>query len=140
MQRNFTVDDLLEMKDAGLVASSAAAQVDGEDHIEDLVGGFVQGHLVIDITAIETASNDERYDILLQGSNSATFASGVVDLAAVALGAAEAINADADTGTGRIVLPFDTEFMETVYRYLRVYTVVSGAVATGINYTARLAA
>ena len=139
MRRNFTVDELLEMKDAGLVASSAAAQVDGADHIEDVGSGFVAGHVVVDISAIEVADNDERYDIILQGSNDDAFASGYVDLAAVAVGASEVVNADADTPTGRIVLPFENEFMGTVYRYLRMYTVVAGTVATGINYTARLA-
>lgn len=87
------------------------------------------------------SDGNERYDILLQGSNSATFASGIVVLARVAVGESSVIDASADTGTGRIVVPFTNEFMGTNYRYVRVYTAVEGTdVAAGINYTARLAA
>jgi len=139
MRRNLTSDSLLTMKDAGLVAATAAAQVDGEDHIEDAGAGFVEGHLVIDISAIEVADGDERYDIVLQGSSESDFASSYCDLVAVALGASAVINMDSDTTTGRIVLPFDNEFMETVCQYLRLYTVVAGTIAAGINYRARIA-
>jgi hypothetical protein len=105
---------------------------------------FAAGTNVFDAATLgatrEGKDGDERFDLLLQGSNSASFASGVVDLAAVAVGAAAAINMSAATSTGRITLLVTNEFMGTVYRYLRVYTVVAGEhVEAGINYTARLA-
>lgn len=265
MRSHFTYDELLTLKDAGLVAASAAAQVAGADRILDLGGGFVEGHMFIDVSAIEldgvgaqgtltldtnptdgdtmvvgamtyrfkdvtaaandikigadvaatqvsivktingtgaagtdyhagtttphptvsvaafadnacvltartagTAGNEiattenftavtnvfdgvtlgttregaaanERYDILLQGSNSATFASGIVTLARAAVGTAALVNASANIGTGRLIVPFRNEFLGTTYRHVRAYTVVAGEVATGINYTARIA-
>jgi len=266
VRRNATVDELLNLKDAGLVAADAAGQVGGADKILDLGAGFVEGRLIIDISALELdgvrsqgtltmdtnptdgdtitigavtytfkdtpasaghikigvnvaatqvslvktingtgiagtdyfagtttphptvsagnfaanasvltartagvagdtiattetftagtnvfdaatlgttragAAGNERYDILLQGSNSASFASGIVVLARVAVGIAALVNAGANTGTGRIVLPFTNEFMGTLYQYARVYTDVTGAdVASGVNYTARIA-
>jgi hypothetical protein len=142
LNRTFNLDDLLEMKDAGLVAASAAAQVDSEDLILDTGGGFTQGNLILDVTEIEIASNDEIYTIILEGSNSATFANGIVPLAVALLGAQEVIVGDTDTDstTGRYIIPFRNERDGTVYRYLRVYTVVAGAIATGggINYSAFL--
>ena len=86
------------------------------------------------------ADGDERYDILLQGSNSSTFASVYTDLAAVAVGAAAPINGDIVTSPGRISMPFRNEFMGTVYQYLRLYTKVAGThVSVGINYMGRIA-
>ncbi len=104
---------------------------------------FAAGTNVFDATTLGAtragADADERYDILIQGSSSAIFASGIVDLAAAALGAAASINMSAATGTGRLMLLFRNEFMGTIYRYLRAYTKVAGVhVAAGINYTARV--
>ncbi len=47
--------------------------------------------------------------------------------------------ADADTTTGRKIVPIRTELEGTVYRYVRLHTTVAGTIATGINYTAFLA-
>lgn len=133
-------DAQLELKDAGLVASSAAAQVDAANKIIDLGAGEVHGDMFIDVSAIEIASNNELYEICLEGSSSATFASTIVTLARLHLGAHQVLTGgnDTDSTTGRYVVPFRTEQNGTVYRYVRAYTVVSGTVATGINYTALL--
>jgi hypothetical protein len=139
MRTSKTYDDYLLMKDAGLVASSGAAQVGGVDHIEDLGSGLVEADLVIDVSAIEIASNDEIYNLCVQVSSSATFASGIQTVAKLELGAAEALLGDQDSTVGRYILPFRNEFGGTIYRYARVYTAVAGTVATGINYMAWMA-
>ena len=142
LPRSYTFDAALEMKDAGLVASSAAAQVDASNKILDTGSDTANfsAVAVIDVSAIEIASNDERYDILIQGSNSATFASGVETLAQLCLGATEVRDGGSiDSTTGRYELPFVNRQADTLYQYLRVYTVVAGTIATGINYTARFA-
>jgi len=133
----FTFDAETEMKDAGLIAASAAATVDGAAKILDVGAAGMMATLVVDISAIEIASNDEHYRIVLQGSNSASFASGIETLAALDLGATEVRDGGAqDSVTGRMLLPFVNVQLGTTYRYLRVYTFVSGAIATGINYIA----
>lgn len=138
---NFTFDASLQLKDAYLVASSAAAQVASANKIVDVGEGTVDGRVVIDVTAIEIASNDERYDIILQGSTSSTFASVFVDLATLPLGALEVIPGDQDSAIGRYILPFTNEYNNTRYRYLRIYVVVAGSIAGGggINFTAYIA-
>ena len=132
----YTFDANLEFKDAGLVAADAAAQVDGSNQIIDVGAAKFKGDMVIDVTAIEVASGDEKYDIQVQGSTSSTFASGNEQLASLALGDSSVVGGDADSATGRFVLPFNNLAENgTPYRYLRLYTDVTGTIATGINYT-----
>lgn len=135
----YTFDADLEMKDAHLVAADDPAQVDSADKILDCGKGFFKADLVIDVTAIEIASNDELYKICFQLSNSSTFASGIVDNAILELGALEATEGDADSTTGRYVLAVSNRDNNgTTYRYARVFTAVEGTIATGINYSAFL--
>lgn len=131
-------DESLVMKDAGLVAASAAATVDSEAKIVNLGAGLVEGNMVIDVTAIEIASNDEGYRISLQGSSESDFGDTIEELASVELGAAEVLNGDQDSTVGRYQVPFRTERNGTIWPYVRVYTEVVGTIATGINFTARL--
>lgn len=126
------------MKDSGLVAASAAAQVDGADKIVDLGNGMVEGTLVVDVTAIEIATGDEAYRISLQGSSKADFADTIEELASVELGAAAVLAGDQDSTTGLYQVPFRTEKNGTVWPYVRVYTEVVGTVTTGINFSAYL--
>lgn len=136
--RNTIFDSLLEMKDAGLVASSAAAQVDSADKIADLGKSLFEANLVVDITAIEVASADEKYEIELQLSDSATFASGVVCAHVLKLGDSSVNGSSADSAVGRYIVPICNEFNGTIYRYARLYTRIAGTIATGINYSAFL--
>lgn len=145
-QRNYNFDAAMQLKDAGLVAASAAAQVAGDDQIVDLgisgggkVGRF-EGVVVVDVSAIEIASNDEHYHVIVQVSSSPTFASDIENVAELDLGATEVRDGGAlDSITGRYEIPFQTEQADVVRQYLRLYTLVSGTVATGINYTAFVA-
>ena len=135
-----TFDSDLEFKDAGLVAASAAATVDGAAKIVEVGPGLFRGCMLFDVSALEIASNDELYDIVIQGSPDSTFgtATNIADLAAINLSAAEVKRTDCnkDDAVGRYKLYFDNEQNGTFYQYLRVYTVVAGTIATGINYTA----
>jgi hypothetical protein len=137
-ESHYTLDDNLSLKAAALVAASAAGSL-----IRDVGAGFVAGDLVVDVSALEVATGDESYDIVLQGSPDAAFgtAANIQDLMAFNLGAATPKRTDSDKAdvTGRYVLPFRNEFGGTTYRYLRIYTVVAGTIATGINYAAWLA-
>lgn len=132
-----TYDALLEAKDAGLVAASAAAQVDSAAKILDLGTGVVKGDLIIDATAVEVDSGNEAYRIGIQVSSSATFASDIYEVGSIELGDSAAIHGDTDMGIGRYRVPFTNEIADGVTkRYVRVYTTVAGTIATGINYTA----
>ncbi|AOG04134.1 hypothetical protein [Bosea sp. RAC05] len=88
--RAYTFDAALELKDAGAVTASAAAQVGGSAKILDVGNAQFEAMLIVDVTAMDVANADERYEIILQGSNSSTFASGIENLAAIELGASAA--------------------------------------------------
>lgn len=129
----FQYDDDLNLKSAGLVASTAAGVT-----ILDMGPGIFDGFLVVDVSAVEVADGNEIYNISLEGSNVAAMTSGSVSLATIEMGNAGA-PADADTSTGRFAVPVRNEQNGTVYRYVRIHTKVAGTVATGINYSAFLA-
>ena len=133
LHSQFTYDNDLLLKAAVLVASTTT-----ESTILDLGAGMVDVNLVLDVTAVEVASADEKYTIHLEGSNVAAMTSGSVTLANIPMGVNTA-PADADTAVGRFAVPFRNEQNGTTYRYVRIYTLVAGAVATGINFTAFIA-
>lgn len=137
-QKDFTFDYATRLKDAGLVAASAAAQVGGADKILDVGAQRIDARVILDISACEVDTGNEKYTILVQGSTSATFATGVWNLGATQVGDSSVSLETVDTVAGRREIAFTNEINGTVYRYLRVYTVVAGTVATGINYTANL--
>lgn len=136
-RHSYTYDAALQLKDAGLVAASAAAQVGGSNKIIDVGLAFLSAVVVIQVSAIEIATGNEEYDIVLQGSNSSSFASGIENLAAIQLGATGSRDGSAiDSLVGSYRLPFFNVQNDVAYRYLRLYTVAAGTIASGINYTA----
>ncbi len=142
MRQNFTYESNLILKDAGLVAVSGAAQVSAAAKIVDLGGGFVEGKVVLDVSALEIDTGDESYDIVVLLGEEADFATKakVVERVTLHLGAkgTKRTDSDADDVAGRYVISFDNLHGTSVYRYMGLYTVVAGTIATGINYTARL--
>lgn len=129
----FTYDDALELKAAGLVAASA----DGS--ILDLGAGLVDGYLVFDVSAVEIDSGNEIYTVSLEGSNVADMSSGSVCLAKKVFGNL-VVPMDAALSTaGRYVVPFRNEEGGTAFRYVRLSTLVAGMIATGINFSCFIA-
>lgn len=133
INNQFVFDGDLELKEAGLVAASE----DGD--ILDLGDGLVDGFLVVDMSACEVATGNEIYTVSLEGSNVAAMTSGSVCLAKKVFGNLVVPMDAALSTTGRYVIPFRNEEGGTVYRYIRLSTLVAGTIATGINFSAFLA-
>ena len=129
----FTYDDDLEMKAAGLLATST----DGT--IIDLGEGLTDGFLVIDLTACEIASTDEIYTVSLEGSTVAAMTSASVCLAKKVFGNVVVPMDDAASTAGRYVVPFRNEETGEIQRYVRLSTLIAGTIATGINFSAFIA-
>jgi hypothetical protein len=143
LQRNrkdATFDYALRLKDAGAIAASAAAQVGGVDKILDMGASRFDGRVIVDVTACEVDTGNEKYQIMIQGSTSSSFASGVWNLGALILGDSSVSLETVDTAATRHQeIAFCNEVNGVVYRYIRAYTFVAGTIASGgINYTANL--
>lgn len=108
------VDYTHTMKDAGLVAADAAATVDSSAKIVNPGAGLIEGKLIVDVSAVEIADNDEVYKISLQGSSESDFSDTYEGLAILELGAKEVIGGDQDSGTGRYIVPFRNEKNGTI--------------------------
>ena len=131
-RQGFTLDSTLVLKAAGLLAASA------DSTIFDLGDGHVDGYLVVDLTACEVASGDERYTVSLEGSNTADMSSGSVCLAKKVFGNLVVPMDAALSASGRYVVPFiNSESNNGVnFRYVRLSTLIAGTIATGINFSA----
>lgn len=139
-QKNVTFDALLQLKDAGAITSSAAATVGGNAKIVNVGDGRMDGTAIIDVSAIDVSSGDERYNIIIQGSTSASFASVIYDLATLVLGDSSVTPGDTDNTTGRYELQFTNEQNGVIYPYIRAYTEIPGSPTTpSINYKAFIA-
>jgi hypothetical protein len=132
-----TVDTLLQLKDAGAIAASAAAQVGGSAKVLDLGTGFVKGNVMVDVTAMDVASGDEKYEIEVQLSSDSGFATGNVVAGELKLGDSTVAFGTVDSVIGRYMVPCTNEFGGTQYRYMRLYTRVGGT-SPSINYVAYL--
>ena len=123
---------------AAFTASGAGA-IGATAKIIDWGAGKVHGEAVIDVSAIELASNNELYTLLIQGSTSSSFAGTFTALASLELGAKEVLDGDQDSAIGRYRLSFSNEMPDgTVYPYGRLYCSVAGSVTTGITFSAHL--
>lgn len=136
-----TYDASLLLKAAGLVAATANGAL-----ILDVGIGLLDCALVIDATAVEIDTTDESYEVIVQGSPDATFATAgnIVSLGSIVIGHASSVRLTSQgQGTtdvpGRFLVPIRNEKNGVLYRYMRLRTVVVGTIATGINYSAWLA-
>lgn len=135
LTKGYTYDDALELKDAGAITNSAAATVGGQARVLDLGAGRVDGRTILNVTAFDATTGDERSQITMQFSNSADFSSGVVNGASQGFGAFEVLGGSADPAVGLYELPWTNEINGTVYRYARVY-VFGGGTSPSVTFTA----
>lgn len=120
------------------LAASDVVQKDAADRILKIGRGRNDFSWVVDVSAIEIASNDEVYTFLLQGSNSATFASGIVNLAMLQLGATEVLLGGAgDSVVGRYMLGVANDMLAD-YDYVRLNVIIAGTIAVGITFSSWL--
>lgn len=127
MYRGYSFDKETQLKDSYAVTSTAAAQVSSADKVLDLRGARFEGTLVADVSAAKTSVGDETYSIEVGLSNSPTFASGNIVSILIPV-----------TGTGRIEQPVINTKLGTVYRYMRLRTIVGGTSPT-ITHQAHVA-
>lgn len=110
----------------GAITASAAAQVASAALILDLGAGRVDVRAITDVTALDVASGDEKYEFEFQLSSSASFATvdGIGGI--LKLGDSTTNGQSADSVIGRYETMFTNEFNGTIYRYCRLYRRIAG--------------
>lgn len=145
---SIALDSATQLKDVGLVAATAAATVGGSAAVADLGGGYAEFDVVVDWSACEVASGDERYDVVIEGSTTTAF-SAAYRLATLTLGDSSVSGNATDTPpSGRMVIHANNVAITSAsdgnsasaLRFVRARTIVAGSISTGINYQAWLVA
>jgi len=126
-----TYDSALLLHDGAVVSASVAGNVAGTARILNLGSGRVSGDIIVDVSAMDVADNDEIITIGVQISDSATFASNFWEVASLSIGDEAIINGDVAMGVGRYVIPFTNLIADGVTKkYLRLYFTEAGTVTT----------
>lgn len=132
----FDVENLL--KDSATHTADGVGQVAGVNRVLNIGTGRVSAQAVFDVSALDAASNDEKYTLQVEGSESEDFSTGSAVLASVVLGAAEVILEDVDSAADRYVVPFSNVIADVVYPFIRSSHVVAGT-SPSITYGSWLA-
>jgi len=122
-------DALVILSDAASYTASGGMEVGAVAVIKDLGASQAFLDFVVDISNVTAPTNDELYIVSVQGSNSSTFASGIVNLGSFVIGDPLVSGADIAMTThvgSRQVVPFANLYQGTVYRYLRGYILMTG--------------
>lgn len=151
-QRTYSFDANTVLSDnAAAYTATGYAQAYGADGVVDLGGNQgvtitlpsiddvssitpqqarIDAMLVVDVTAIDIASGNETYKIMLLVSNDPNFAAGnVVQAAGVMVGkgaSLDGINMK-DSVTGRYELGFTNNIAGSIYQFAKLYLVLAGA-------------
>lgn len=120
-------DSLGQLADTQTPTTNAALTVASAAVAIDVGASQIFFDAVFSIGAVDATTGDEFSMLCVQGSNSSTFASGNVCLAAMPFGDSTKTGESSDNlGDERVVLSGTNIREGTVYRYLRGYVVGTG--------------
>jgi hypothetical protein len=125
----FHLDLNLLLSDGATLTSSAAGQVSSAAKVIDFKDDFFSGEFVADVTALVINDNDEKYVLILEGSDTDSFTAADTDqLAVMELGAQEVKSGTTqqDDTVGRYSIGFTNHRNGKQYRYGRLYVAIAG--------------
>lgn len=127
-------DALGQISDTQTVSTSSAALTVASGAVSIDVGASQMFFdAVFSLGAVDATTGDEQAILTIQGSNSSTFASGNVCLAAMPFGDSTKTGESSDNlGDERVVLSGTNVREGTAYRYVRGYVVLGGTSASMI--------
>lgn len=125
-QRIYNQDlELILADGAAAMTADGITQVASANVSKKLGPGRFEAVLIVDVSAMDIVSNDEIYNIMLQGTNDAFTTKEI--LAHLALGATEVRpGAAVDSVIGRYEVPFITEQHDVNYDTVRLYVDLGG--------------
>lgn len=128
--RTFDLATLLRA--AGAITATATEAI-----ILDIGAGLMDVDWINDVLAVKTSVGDEKYTVILEGSNVAAMTSGIVEIGRCDFGNVTTPITTV-TGTGRFLTPIRNEVNGVLYRYLRVQTTIIGTLPS-TNFVSWLA-
>ncbi len=131
----FDTDFILE-DGAAAKTASGYGQSGGEAAVANVGDGLIKANLVVDVSQMAMADNDEIYQLHLLGGDDASF-TNEVSLATLEIGAREVVEGNRDGKFGRYILPFQNEQNGVVFPYVRIRHFLGGTTPT-VNYVSRL--
>lgn len=139
-RRSYTYDAALQLKSAGAITADGACQVGGAARVIDVGNGCVEGHIVVDFTAIEAGAG-KGVSVIVQGSPDADFGTSgnIEELNVLRVGDPAAMSGGKASDIGRYILPFSNVRNNRYYRYIRLYADVAGTLTTGFDFSAYIA-
>lgn len=121
-----TYDEALKIR----ALAAAITSTETGSIILDIGAAIAKGELVIPYSGMGATTGDEAYTFMLEGSPDAAFgtAANITVLAMQRIGGATgaAPVGTADAAAGTITVPFRNERNGTVFRYVRLYTLLAG--------------
>lgn len=133
--RNYNFDKELEFKDAGAVTSTGVTSVDSVTVASKTVGnGRFEAVMLFDVSAIKISAGNEKYELVIEGSNDGFTTQQVLGLASLGATAARPGGA-IDSVIGRHEVPFHNEINGVIYKDIRVRHIVNGT-SPSIDYKA----
>jgi hypothetical protein len=127
-----TYDDLLCLHEWGtaLTASDYGSDEDDTAIVLDLGSGLFEGDVIVDVSALDVDTGNEKVDLFMQLSDVAACASAQYDMPLLQLGDATQLGGDTDITTGRYVRPFNNMIANgACKRYCRLHIVIAGTVS-----------
>lgn len=136
--RTYSFDANLVLSDnAAAYTANGFAQAGGANAILDLGGNQgvtptqlarIDAVAVVDVTAIDIASGNETYKLVIVGSNSPSLASNCVELGGIQIGkgASLEIANGQDNVTGRYEIGFCNQVAGALFQYIALAIVVAG--------------
>ncbi len=136
--RTYSFDINLQFSDgAAAITASGYTQSGGAQAILDLGGNQstspvqqsrIDAVAVCDVTALDIASGNETYKIIVVGSNDPSLLTGNVILGEVMIGKGASLDVAncADSVTGRYEVMFSTNAAGSLYEYVSVYVACGG--------------
>lgn len=135
--RTYSFDANLQFSDGVALTATGFTQVGAANSVIDLGGNQgvtplqqarIDAVAVLDVSAIDIASSNETYKIMVLGSNDPGMATGNVCLGEMTLGKGASIDGInmADSVIGRYEIMFSNQVAGSIYQYAAVYGILGG--------------
>jgi hypothetical protein len=125
-QRYYPLDALTKFGEDVTLTATGNFQINSADVVLKIGKGRQDMSLIVDVAALDVASGNELYDLLLQGCNAQDFSTAIENLAHIELGHTSVRKGGARTSPiGRYAIPVSNELLGE-FEFVRLRLVAAG--------------